>query len=196
MSLTYNARYKSIAPEDFQPRIPYAFTLNIKELDGKTIGKRVFEYFNILAKLKYITYELWFEFSKVGKLHAHGLMKIRNSTDIANFFAFDMCVLTTDFAFEIDTIGDTLFGHNDDGEDHRRRPPEKIIGEDHPEDNPEGKPIKDHLKIWRTYCTKSEHYMKEFMQSHELPWRFTQDTVSFYINNKLTPELKRFYSMA
>lgn len=184
MSLTYKARHKSIAPEHFQEKVWYAITININNSEYKTIEKRTFEYFELLAKIKYIQYELWFELSQIGKLHLHGRFKIINKSDIAKFFAFDMCVLTTTTAFEIDTIGN--------GEDDLKRSSEKTIGEDHQEDGPE----KSHMDKWLTYCKKSEQYMKPFMEEYNLPWRVINIKVDSILNKtiKLTPSLKTFFS--
>lgn len=201
MSLTtYNSRYKSIPPEKFCPRIWYAITLNAKDLEGKTIEKRVFEYLSILAKLKYCTYQLWFELSQTGKLHLHGKIKVINKTDVAKFFAYDMCVLTTDTAFEIDTIDMETNGKYDDGfpipMKRLGKSSEETILEPEGEDGPNDGPEKADEGKWTEYCQKGKHYMKPFLEEYKLPWRVTNMMVDSVINNKHTPQLKTFFSMA
>lgn len=207
MSLIYRKLARScVKPENMELGEAYAFTLNAQEQDFKTMTRKVYEYLRHLANLKYCNYSLVFEFSQLGRLHMHGTIWIDDASEdenkkdysnLANFFAYDMCHLNTYFTFEIDTIGPP---QKNEGEDHRGRPSEKTTGEDHPEDCPHGKDSSDdedggrlkHRIIWANYCEKQQHFMVPFLNKMDLPSHITNATVDFYVNNKATPDLKRF----
>lgn len=196
MSYHYKSPHKGIKLEDFNIGEEYAITLNIQSNDYKTIERKAYEYLRELAQLKYCDYKMYWELSALGRLHLHGYLKIpfddeeeelkdginnKSKLRLANFFAYDMCHLTSKFSFEIDTISD----NKDDGEDHLRRPSEKTTGEDRQEDGPE-------KWTWKEYVEKQQPVMNVLMNEVKIPTKVTNDNVEFYINYKATPELKRF----
>lgn len=187
--------HSCVKPECWELDTEYTLTLNLKDSDFKSMERKVFEYLRLLANLKYCRYELYFELSQLGRLHMHGVIWIEKGeknndlSNIAKFFAYDMSVLTTYFAFEIDEIGAC---QKCKGEDEPEKSPEKTTGEDNPEDCPHGVNKKEHRHNWECYCTKQSKIMLPFLSNLDLPHRVTNDKVDFYINNKATPELKRF----
>lgn len=101
-----NNRWKIMSPEDAEENIDYSFTINIDpDLIRKysNLTNQYYQYLNKLKLLKYCTYEIFFEISKLGKLHAHGKIKITNTM---KFYFYDVKKLMDSFSFEIDTIND------------------------------------------------------------------------------------------
>jgi hypothetical protein len=162
-----NRKHKSLAPENVMTDTEYAFTINISDDNRyKTIQRRVYNYYSVMNTLKHCSYQLCFEFSSIGRLHAHGLLKITNKME---FYSRDIPILVEHFSFEIDTIGVAKIegGSSPTGDD----------APSHSEATDTGGREK-----WLKYCNKNKADMDVFMAAYNLQPLFTNNYVAVYMN--------------
>lgn len=102
-----NYKNKCIPLEDIKLGEPYAISINADKITGD-IQKDYKQYTNILYNLfdcSNIDYEVYFEFSPIGKLHLHGIFMVHSLKDIGELFqrmhnVYKLC------ASEIDSVDD------------------------------------------------------------------------------------------
>jgi len=100
-----NDRFQSIAPEEIEVGKAYTLTINPEKVTGDLVSdyKHIKKIVQGYSHIRHLEMKLFPEYSKFGKLHAHGTFKCNDVEAIVRFYEH-MPALKKEATFKIDHL--------------------------------------------------------------------------------------------